>query len=199
MPGHIINVSRLTRKLRSVWGLRGEDFPTDADDIRGYIGLEMDRPEWAFAGGERLMWGGFSLAAVAAQFTVHQLFNPLNSGVISVIRRVSILTSPAALTLWRMTDVALAAGVFTGIVARDTRVGVPDAGGNTISTLLFRSNNQVAAPGGSVARTHASEEIEVDIVLAPGGGITWQCSIVNTGLDVNFIGYERPQEAGRLS
>jgi len=194
MP-HIINVSRLTRKLRAIWGLRGEDYPTDAEQVAGYIGLEMDRPEWMFAGGEIPFAWNVLFGVVAGQVGTLSLFNPATSGVLLIAEKFASSVTEFSIQLLNA-DTALAAGALS---ARDTRAGDPVTGAISAG-LIARANTSAGVPiNQPIWRQAGPGQVDLEVVIAPGAGIVLQSMALATATALSMVGRIRPQEAGKLS
>lgn len=199
MGEHIIQVSRLTRKLRAIWGLRGEDYPTDAKDLPGYLALEMDRPEWLVPGAEIPIGTSVTFGAVAAQRATLSVFNPVGSGIIAVIEYAQLIAlSPALLWVeWVTADNAIAVG---SLFTRDNRVGDPTLGNAVASGLIARANDFAGGALGSIFLTSAANvPLTVPVVLAPGAGLVLQSDTQNIAATITLAGRVRPQEAGKFS
>lgn len=198
MADHTINVSRLTRKLRAIWGLRGSDYPTAAEDVPGYIALEMDRPEWLLPGGEYPFATTFFGAAVAGQVLIASIFNPVGTGVMLVLEEyvISEQSGPTSLILgWINVDTALGSG---GLFTRDGRSGDPVLGQNF--GMSVRSGTiALPGPGASFYAVPNGVVGSREVVIPPGRGVTINQSTVNLAGRISFAGRVRPLEAGLLS
>ncbi|MEE8512910.1 MAG: hypothetical protein V3S36_09715 [Acidiferrobacterales bacterium] len=163
------------------------------------IDVENLNAELALLTGWQLGLGSTGQAALAANLNHSQLFNPATSGKIVVVERVDFraemnqaiefITATAGLTT-----------VTGNVIPRDTRQG--------IIAPLIAEVREVQQVGGLPATgvivvedlvTFTLAEKLGLFVLAPGTGITFATSIVNTGFFVNWIWRERVAQPAELN
>jgi len=196
-----ISASFLERKLRSIVGAGGNNLLPDLADLKGLLVLESDRAEWQRAGGEQPAAAGGGFAAVAGNTSVVQLRNPVGSGVLAVITRVSaVLGAAGRLRIWEAFSIADFATVFVTQVNRDLRDVVTV--GDSLACILTGLNSVGAAGSGRnplgwevAARTTLEMIGEKDEIIIPEGkAVMVDTTLVNASLDVNFFWRERPIE-----
>jgi len=90
----------------------GAPAPTLSSDIQASIGLENDRPEWEFLGGEFRCTAPITKTADAANFGIGGLFNGQATGVLAVVERILINNTAAGAVNFQ-----LRSGATTGLAA----------------------------------------------------------------------------------
>ncbi len=149
--------------------------------------------------GTRVAWGRVIVAAVAAQNSRAQLFNPAGSGkLITVTRlypRVTVLDAVEMGTL----GVALA-NLSAVSRYRDSRFGT------TLQPVgqLREDTNVGATPATFRFNAQITESLPIDdendiAVLSPGFGLVVSTASVNIGLVVSFMWRERTAEPSELN
>lgn len=191
-----IGVGRYGDMLRRFLGMRGTSLTPGRDllpDLNAAFVLENDRPEWSFLKGERRFVGAHAIDAALLEFAELIIINPINSGVVSVITSISLVS--ARLTLRGQVRVGgLARFATTGVMRpSDQRV----EGG--IATSL---NGLSVAPldGVIVSETRAPVDTTtifpgLVMVVPPNSFFKIVDSTANAFLIVSIIGYERALEA----
>ena len=149
--------------------------------------------------GYRLGWCSHFLAASAAELNHHQLFNPVDSGVLVVVTKVRFFT-PNQIEQFRFTNVR---GVLVDNVGnerpRDTRSGV-------LTVLTAEQHTaQDAVAGGIDFRVRVLTNITEEVadsngvaILFPGSGLTISTSTVNIQSTVSFMWRERAFEPSEI-
>ena len=179
--------------VRRVGGLLGggSKVTETLSEVFPVLELEGGPVELKFLRGWRLGMGSATNAAVAANFLLFQIFNPVGSGQIIVPTRMDIWSASAQDVGYAATDVALATSV-TNEEQRDTRIGVSEA---TVGQL--RTAAQVGAPTASGRLTLVADTVftltDLDgvFVLAPGTGVTFFTTVLNTDFNMSFLWRER--------
>lgn len=179
--------------------------PFMASEIFPTFVVENDRPEFHFLGGSRL-WGisGTDLA-VAAQFSAVGVQNPLNSGLISVVKEVWVTSGGLPAATFDLRIESATVGVTPDTVFQtvflDTRNGPSVTRVPTTEGLLFTTGGAQPGIGFFRGTTDASGQfrrIVVDVVLGPGGRMWVTQAGVQIACVASFRGYERVAEPGEL-
>ena len=179
--------------VRRVGGLLGggSKVTETLSEVFPVLELENTPIELKFLRGWRLGMGSVNAQGVAANFLLQQIFNPVDSGQIIVPTLVHIQSDTTQTIRYAATDVILATQSASP-EQRDTRIGVSEA---TVGQV--RSTAQVGAvtPAGqfTVQATETFEFSNQDglFVLAPGTGVTFATSQLNTSLLTSYLWRER--------
>lgn len=159
------------------------------------IVLEDDRPEWSYVKREARWARFFQSPAVAAQFGVVIIQNPLKTNVLATISTV-LLIAPAGFSLRGIVSTTLSVPT-TPLVAipMDSRLKPASS-----SLVVFITSNAGGA-GGTVGPVIAAPAVPFTeaITLAPGSQLQLFGTIVNTAFDVDVIWRERPAVAEELA
>lgn len=140
-------------------------------EISAVLALEVDRPEWAFLGGEKLCSANQLVALSAGNRSVVRFRNPAN-GPLAVITNVQVSTSTAGTWTAAANLGAIAAdrGALSGaFVNLDTRWGV--AAGNA-ACIVSGDNAAVAGTNFEAGHILAGTTYRFQatpIIVAPGG------------------------------
>ena len=158
--------------------------------------LENDRPEWSFLKGEALFGAYVSVALVAAQYPMVQLYLPTTARSIAVITLLQN-ASTQQLAVARLVGISgsLAGWTARNTLNRDTRANA--VGG----ACRLEINNNVAQPTnhGTLHYFQSLQNALISpLVLAPGGAIAIYGSTLGTPLEINIGWYERPAEISEL-
>jgi hypothetical protein len=190
-----IQIGRLNGLLHKLLDMKeGAPAPTLATDVFPMLVLESDRPEWLFLSGQRMCGALRQTAATVGQYSHAGLWNPAGSGVLAVVREITIW--PVAVDLYFALEKGSAKKDTAGVgVILDTR-GWPDST-HYQSTVYPYSYTNAVATGFSFAfiRTLASGvpmQLTHPIVLGPGTNLLVRPSAANTAINVNFKWMERP-------
>lgn len=138
-------------------------------------------------------------AAVALNFVLSQIFNPAASGIITVPTRLDIWSATAQVIGYALTDTALAS-LISNDEQRDSRIGIGRSATSEIRTAV-----QVAAVARSgflllVADTVFTLQDGTGLfVLAPGTGVTFFTTVLNTDFNVNYLWRERVAQPSELN
>lgn len=197
-----------TPRYSSIWrritGSKGRDPRTPLP----VVVLENDRPEYYLSGEARPWAGAASLTAGVGNNARIQVFNPANSGVISVVTslRASFEAVAASFVLNGIIgDTALTTNT-TGINIADTRSGVISGiSSQRLVTTQLRTAD--TAPGGVTSSIYSFripvgfldiplEVLTRPLVLGPGSGIFVSHGTTNALLSLTAEGYERALESG---
>jgi len=185
---------RLVRRVAGIVG-GGSQVNDTLNELFPTIDVENVPGELLALANMRLGWVSGRLAASAAEFNLHQIFNPANSGTLVVITQVNGF-SEAANTIFRFS-------LFIGSLAtlagnerpRDTRRGV-----TAELTGQHRTDQSVVAGGldfrvAVLADTSFTLKDDNGIcVLFPGTGLTVTNSTLNQDSTVAFMWRERAFE-----
>ena len=161
--------------------------------------LESLKTELQLLGKTRLAFGNTTLLASVGDLNHHQLFNPVDSGMLVVLERMDINSATSQLIEYGLATVALAD--FTANQAfRDTREGILQP-----VVAQARDVQQV----GSIARfgafriiantTFTMQDKQGLFLLAPGTGITFASVTANTVTNVTFQWRERVAQPAELN
>lgn len=192
-----IRFGPLTEILRR--RLQTDSAPSLSDTISPAIVLENDRPEYSYLMGEVLAQQYAGVSAVAAQYGYVQLFNPTNSGVLTVIDLIQCYQDTNLALLARY-DTALGTLVSTRAPMRDTRWDRALGAFKQTQTQL-RVLNSATAFGtfltfgpivDAVNGTEFHGHLEGPYLLGPGSGMHIRTGNVNQFLTVSFQYRERP-------
>jgi len=144
-----IEIGRWSEQLRRMMGMAGvTDVSADlSPEISPVIVLEGPTPDLAYLKGERQVFCAATVSAVAAMNSKARLRNPPNSGVIAILKSLTMV-SPTT------TDLRVNINQFTtDLTLVDTTVPDPRWGALGLaipaSTLVASTtNSQASAPGG---------------------------------------------------
>jgi len=163
------------------------------------IDVETLKAELQLLSGTRLGFGATSQAAAAAVLAHSQLFNPVDSNMIVVLERVDLSTPTGQLIEYALATSPLSGGASNRAV-RDTREG--------ILQLMVGQVRDVTQAGGLPSfglisvlsdQNEAIEDKRGVFVLAPGTGITFATTLVNTTFRVSYMWRERVAEPAELN
>ncbi len=166
----------------------------------GFI-LELDRPEWSFLKDE-VRWQSTpnTPAAVAAQFSFVQAFNPGGSGRIVAVTGV-VANKPTGTSANIALTTTIRGASFSGAVATDTRWNSPiiPTGGLSARDSVSMSSGASAAFGNDLVIAIAAvgtniapfNTVNFPIVLAPGTGLIVANNTLNETITLSFFGYSR--------
>lgn len=190
---------------RRITGRKGFDI----DDARPVVVLENDRPEYLLSGETRPWGAAVSFTSGVGLSPKIQIFNPLSSGIISVVlsmrASVEAVSASAFLTLV-LADTALAT-LDTGISNSDTRAGVITgiSSNRLLSTQIRHTDAALTGVTASIRSVRlpvgfVSAPIEMvvpgPVVLGPGSGVLIFYNANQMLLSVDACGYERTIESG---
>jgi hypothetical protein len=183
------NVDRYNRLVRRLLGLRGDEIA----DIGLYLGLELDRPEWAFLRQEMREGLNADAGPIAAQLSYAGFGVPLGTNRLLSTEKIVTQASGTGVEIYTALISDLTAPVQNLVISpKDTRWRPPGAVDNA-SGVVRITGTQVALPatargpiervGGATARNDAVLAVTVDpgfCVLAFGTTVnqliqtTWQ-------------------------
>jgi hypothetical protein len=204
MPGalNLIQGGRWDQLLRRLFSMKqGAVAPTISPEIVSNIILENDRPENLALAGVRLGMGSSSEVAAAGEFSMCQLWNPVNSQTLVVctscifssadvstaqLRLTNIeLSDPdqGTKTDWRLIDAGLGSTARTTAQVRsETAAGmVGHLGVLQVIQVLARTKTEMIWPGA--------------VILKPGSGLYTVNPTVNTQNYTSWKYYERALNA----
>jgi len=189
---------RLVRRAANIVG-GGSQVNDTLNELFPVIDVETLRAELSLLSGTRLGFGGTSQAALAANNSHSQLFNPVNSGAIITLERIDLSTTIGQLIEYGLATVPLMN--FTANHAlRDTREG--------ILTQPVGQVRDVQQPGSlpTLGMLFATTDTNVTFegqrglfVLAPGTGLTLSTTTVNSTFRVTWLWRERAVEPAELN
>lgn len=191
MGSQTIQTGRFDNLLSRLLGISGvEKVAGDlSPEISAVLTLECDRPEWGYLADVKHMGAGFSQAALAGNPTYARIRNPLNSGVLAVVRLTCSFTTTVPvreLIGTATTDRANLKQTFP----TDSRWRVGTGG-----TLICSSDNAASAGStcGYIDLLANTQQPEVHTyVLAPGSHIDIGTDTVNVLGAFTFNWTERP-------
>ncbi len=163
------------------------------------IDVENLNAELALLTGWRLGFSSTAQNALAANQNLVQLFNPADSSLLVVLERADFRNSVSQIIEYGLATAALTN--FTANQAmRDTREGIL-----TSPVAQLREVQQVASIAAfgqfllQADVTFTMEEKAGLFVLAPGTGITFSTTVVNTTSLIQFLWRERLAEPAELN
>lgn len=148
--------------------------------------------------GWRLGLGSSEQAALAANNNLAQLFNPADSGMLVTLTRVFIRTNTTQFIRFTFLESPLTNDVGN-VLPRDTRDGL--TGG------VFAQVRNVQQVGGlpAIGQIFVVGDVGFDlrdqdgfVVLAPGTGIDFSTTVLNTSLQITFMWRERTAQQSEL-
>jgi len=163
------------------------------------IDVENLNAELSRLSGWRLGIGAIQQNALAANFNLCQLFNPVGSGMLMVLERVDYRSGVAQNIRYGSTATALTNGTAANVL-RDTREGI------LVQPVgQVRDVQQVggfATQGILVCEAAVSFPLQDKYglyVLAPGTGVTFAATTLNTTTTTSFQWRERVAEPAELN
>ena len=172
----------------------GSVAPTVAPELFPALTLENDRPEWSFLKGENLCSRYCTVAALAGNYSMVQLYLPTTARTVAVITAVD--ANSAGIQVGRLVGISGGLGGWAARTTanRDTR----NTGSG--SSCILETNQNVALPNnfGTLFYQAAARTWTQPIVLAPGGAIGFWIAALNTAIDFNLAWYERTAQPGEL-
>ena len=193
--------NRYDRLIRRIGGLIGPgSMVNDAlTELFPMIDVESLNAELAFLADWRLAFGSTLQSASAGDNSLSQIFNPADSGMIVVVERVDILTNTDQNIEYGLSAIPLT-NFTANLAMRDTRPGILE-----LPVTQLRDVQQV----GSIATfgllfaldlgTFTIEDKKGLFVLAPGTGVTFSTTTVNTSFNVTYMWRERVAENSELN
>lgn len=195
-----INVARWQDKVRSMFGIDGENPVPTLDDLLPVAVIENDRLDTHFPGREfHFMGRGFIGAGGAANPGVIAFLNPTGSGVLATIDVFSPQgTAGLETDITGITEASVLAAYaqiagFTAGNPTDSR-----AFGQAAACQLWTRNNAVP-PGGVSYRLNNRDAQKPRFVVHPGLGFIFSDRTLNEQYDVSFWWSERALESGTKS
>jgi len=188
---------RLIRRTAGIVG-GGSQVNDTLNELFPMIDVENLNAELSLFIGWQLGLCSSELGALAANLNHMQLFNPVDSNKIMVVERVDFRSSTGQQIEFTTSTVALTNDVGN-VIPRDTRQGVV--------APLATENRNVQQVGGlpqiglitiQAAIVFTLAEKLGLFVLAPGTGITFATTVVNTSFNVNWFWRERVAEPAEL-
>lgn len=194
MPMNEIQVARYNAVLHKLLAMKeGAPAPLLAPEIFAMIALEVDRPEWAFLGNERLSQGAYAAAGAAAKYTMVGLWNPAGSDTLMIVDQITVLPASAAILYTNMSTRAEVLTSWSQASAlRDSRLhGLGSAG-----SLFY--HQLAVVPGEQLdywkVPSSASTTRSVEYVLSPGYALFVYNTTANVGLSAALRWRERGME-----
>ena len=193
--------ARYDQLLRRVGGLYGPGSKVTEvlPEVFPMLDVETQLGELLGLTGTKLGHGSAQVAAVAAQFSRSEIFNPAGSGKIMTVTKFVVSTSAADAMRWGLSGAALGTLIATAEL-RDTRFGV----GTLPSGEIRTGNSAGAGPASGRASIPADEAFTFEdqngiAVLAPGTGLEVGSSTVNLLILTSFFWRERIAESSELN
>jgi len=189
---------QLIRRTAGIVG-GGSQVNDTLNELFPVLDIESLRSELQLPATTRLAFSSVVQNALAANTNHAQLFNPTDSGALVILERVDMRVTAAQQMRFVMATTALA-NFNANHALRDTRTGI-------LSQPIgqVRDVQQVAgvAQFGTIFLQASVNETINDkdglFVLAPGTGITFATTTINTGSSVSFWWRERIAEASELN
>lgn len=189
---------QLIRRVNNI--VSGGSMVSDAlSELFPMIDVENLKTELQLLSGTRLGFATSTLIASALDQNHHQLFNPVDSGLIVVLERVDFNDQTAQLIEYALAELPLTNSTANHAL-RDTREG--------ILRQPVAQVRDVQQPG-SLPR-FGSFRVEPDVtftladkrglfLLAPGTGLSFSTTVLNTTSNVTFQWRERVAQPAELS
>lgn len=175
MPINEVQVGRYNAILHKLLDMsEGAPSPSLATDIFPMIALEVDRPEWAFLGGERLCSMTWFDGATASNYSALGLRNPAGSGVLVVLEAVNTEELSVGLYFGLRSNSTIDAS-FPGR-CRDSRM----AAQNSVAEVV--QVTQVAQPAYPYGWAKQFDVKDQPWIISPG----YELMIWPAGLDVGI-------------
>jgi len=196
-----IQQSRYDQLLRRVADLKGPGSKVNdaLTELFPMIDVENLNAELALLGTWRLAFSSTVQFQSAGDVDLSQIFNPVGSGHLVVLERVDLFSATAQRIEFLVTPTPLA-DPDGNAALRDTRSGV-----TTIPVAQMRSVQQVLSIAQfGLATIQAGVTFTIKdkrglFVLAPGTGVTFATTIVNTSFNVSYLWRERVAEPSELN
>lgn len=184
---------RLVRRVAGIVG-GGSQVNDTLNELFPTIDVENVPGELLALANMRLGWVSGALGPSVAEFNLHQLFNPANSGTLVVVTQVAVF-SPNTTTFRFTNFIGQLATLAGNERPRDTRRGI-------LSELTAQHRtDQSALSGGLDFRvrllSHKTEFVKDQngvAILFPGTGLTVTCQTLNLNSTVSFMWRERAFE-----
>lgn len=185
--------TRYDRLLRRVGGLLGPGSKVSEvlSEIFPTVDVERVPGELLFLMGTRIAYGGTKQAAVAAEFSKIQIFNPDDSGILITVTRMIVQAEVTGAIAWDINGTAIQSAVGNGRV-RDTRVSTDEIPTGQIRTDTSVGTTTITGTTKVLADTAFTLEDENGIaVLAPGSGFQVGLLDANVTMRATFYWRER--------
>lgn len=189
---------QLIRRAANIVG-GGSQVNDTLNELFPVMDVENVPNELLYLSGWFLGQGAVQAASVAAELQHIQLFNPAASGKLIVCERVIISTTTGQLCEYTMADVALTNNIGNEL-QRDTRIGVAQP----LIGEMRQASQAAGLPTVGLFNLQASVQFDFHdrrglFVLAPGTGVTFANTTVNTPLRCSFMWRERVAEVAELN
>lgn len=196
-----IQQGRYDQLLRRVADLKGPGSKVNdvLEELFPTFDVEGRSAELMLLSGWRLAMGSTILPAVAANNRQAQLFNPAGSNALVVPTRIWISVSISQTIEWDVDGTALP-DFFSTSRVRDTRLGVASRVAAQVRQRTQPGSIIGIGNAGLVTGTPWPYQDEGGLfVLAPGTGLTFSTTTVNSQMIVHFEWRERVAEPSELS
>jgi len=200
MPSEL-QQTRYDRLIRRVGGIigPGSKVAEALAELFPVIDVENVPAELLALAGTSMAFGGSTLTAAAAQFSIIQVFNPVDSGKIVTVTAAIFYSTVTQFYTYDITDVARPV-IINNQRFVDSRLGVTS---RPTSIILHES---AAAASVATGRMRSAGSTPVFLtnanalaVLAPGTGFEVSANTANSLLECTFYWRERPAEASELN
>lgn len=193
-----IQSGRLNAILHKLLALKeGAPSPSLATDVFPMLGLEMDRPEWKYLGGEVLVSGWGAKSPVAGEFGNVTLENASGSGALIVLEQIGISIATAGQVEIFPLHTASGLTNVSSRYARDLRWDNPTGTFFKQATGIIRQGDLTPiSPSNAYFYPLAGTSClyPVEYVIPPGRGISVRAATANIALRVWFVWRERSLE-----
>lgn len=189
---------QLVRRVSNIVG-GGSQVNDTLNELFPTLDVESQVAELMFLAGTRRGIATVQINATAAVLNHHQLFNPVGSGLLVTLTRVDIRDSAGQLVEFD-TAVAPLTNLTSNPRLRDSR--------GPLTALPVAQPRNVQQAGGLPAVgsiiVQANVSLRIDdpqglFVMAPGTGVTFATTVVNTSSQVMFWWRERLAEPAELN
>lgn len=185
----------LTKRLTTPGG---SNAPSVAPEIFPVLTLENDRPEWIHLAGGGLFSKVVSITAVAAQYSMAQIYVPSDRRTIVVVENVRRSSSPTGINIARGVGISAGLGGWVGqsTAARDFRQRSEGSG------AIIETTTNVALPTTfallDLLETDNGEAHAVPFIVTPGTALILFGTAVNSTLRFTLKWRERSAQPGEL-
>ncbi len=189
---------QLVRRIANIVG-GGSQVNDTLNELFPVINVETRNTELLILSKWRTALGSTTFAALAGNFDLIQLFNPVDSGMFIVPTRVDFSVSLAGGVRYGVASNALADNT-ANVQFRDTRTGITDLPVGQVRSVQQAGGFAQFSNYVVLALTTATIQNDRGLfTLAPGTGLTFATSGQNRTLDVSFFWKERVAEPAELN
>jgi hypothetical protein len=175
--------------------------PSIAPEIFAMLALEVDRPEWKFLAGERLVGASSGASAMAVVNSYVALSNPAGSNVLAIVERIRVeMGAGSTVAYIFMPNTSLSAGTPVNTTVLDGRwYGAATFVRGALQCSTSTTGGVPAFTSFYVQEASSVRDYDSPIVLPPGTGIGIVAVTANVAIPrVTFSWRERAAVSGEL-